>query len=74
MTMPKVSDNIQGIIGYIGRLVEAEAGYVKDGDVYFNVASVPTYGTLSHQNIDNLLNGVRKSNAENKNSPLDFAL
>jgi cysteinyl-tRNA synthetase len=74
MTMPKVSDNIHGIIEYIGKLLKANAAYETNGDVYFDISSDTTYGILSHQNIPELLNGARKSNAENKKSPLDFAL
>jgi cysteinyl-tRNA synthetase len=74
MEMPKVSENIPGIIGYVGKLLKANAAYETNGDVYFDISSDPTYGILSHQNTQELLNGARKSNAENKKSPLDFVL
>jgi cysteinyl-tRNA synthetase len=74
MVMPKVSESIPGIIEYIEKLLKANAAYEVDGDVYFDISSDPTYGILSHQNTQELLNGARKSNAENKKSPLDFAL
>ncbi|MDR1412669.1 MAG: cysteine--tRNA ligase [Actinomycetes bacterium] len=45
-------------------------------DVYFAVRSFPTYGKLSHRNIDELESGVRVSAADRnrKRDPLDFAL
>jgi cysteinyl-tRNA synthetase len=73
--MPKVSENIPGIIEYIEKLIKANAAYsTEKGDVYFDVKSVPNYGILSHQNINQLQEGVRKELAEDKKSPLDFVL
>jgi cysteinyl-tRNA synthetase len=73
--MPKVSENIPGMIEYIQKLIDAKSAYVTDsGDVYFDVKSVPIYGSLSHQNIDQLQEGVRKEVAVDKKTPLDFVL
>jgi cysteinyl-tRNA synthetase len=73
--MPKVSENIPGMIEYIQKLINAKAAYVTDaGDVYFDVKSIPNYGILSHQNIEQLQEGVRKELAVDKKSPLDFVL
>ncbi len=74
MTMPKVSDNIKDIQKYIENLIKKDAAYVVDGDVYFDVGKIKNYGHVSHQNIDELLEGVRKENKSNKKSPLDFVL
>ncbi|MDR0825659.1 MAG: cysteine--tRNA ligase [Mycoplasmataceae bacterium] len=75
MQMPKVSQNVDGIIKYISKLVDAKAAYVTDnGDVYFDISSVKNYGVLSHQNIEQLKEGVRKELAIDKRSPLDFVL
>ncbi|MBQ6970611.1 class I tRNA ligase family protein [bacterium] len=74
MEMPKVSDHIQDIITYIQNLINAGFAYVVGNDVYFDVMKIPNYGKISHQNIKNLLNGVRKDNSENKRHPLDFVL
>ena len=74
MTMPKVSDNIKDIQQYIENLIKKDAAYVVDGDVYFDVGKIKNYGHVSHQNIDELLEGVRKENKANKKSPLDFVL
>ncbi|MDR0675101.1 MAG: cysteine--tRNA ligase [Mycoplasmataceae bacterium] len=73
--MPKVSENIPGMIEYIQKLIDAKAAYVtNEGDVYFDVKSIPIYGILSHQNLDQLQEGVRKELTTNKKSPLDFVL
>ncbi|GHU32635.1 hypothetical protein FACS1894166_06360 [Bacilli bacterium] len=75
MQMPKVSQNVNGIIEYISKLVDAKAAYTtSNGDVYFDVSSVKNYGVLSHQNLDQLKEGVRKELATDKKSPLDFVL
>jgi cysteinyl-tRNA synthetase len=75
MQMPKVSENIPGIIEYIEKLIANKAAYTtNDGDVYFDVKSIPIYGILSHQNLDQLYEGVRKETATDKKSPLDFVL
>jgi cysteinyl-tRNA synthetase len=74
--VPKVMENIQGIIDYVEKLVKKNKGYVSsDGDVYFDINSVKKYyGKLSKQKISDLLNGVRKENNSEKKSPLDFVL
>jgi cysteinyl-tRNA synthetase len=73
--MPKVSENIPGMIEYIQKLVSSKSAYVTNkGDVYFDVKSIPIYGTLSHQNIEQLQEGVRKELAYDKKSALDFVL
>lgn len=74
LTMPRVSDNIPAIQKYITNLIDKKAAYVVEGDVYFDVSKIKNYGHISHQNIDELLEGVRKENKTNKKSPLDFVL
>jgi cysteinyl-tRNA synthetase len=75
MVMPRVSENIPGMIEYIDRLIKSNSAYVTSvGDVYFDVKSVPNYGVLSHQNLEQLQEGVRKEMASDKKSPLDFVL
>lgn len=74
LIMPKVSDHIDDIIEYIKKLVANGAAYVANGDVYFDIQKIPNYGHVSHKNINELLDGARKENKENKKYPLDFAL
>lgn len=72
--LPKVSDNIEGIIDFVKKLTKTKHAYVVDGDVYFDIKSVDNYGSVSHQKIDMLLEGVRKDVDEKKKFALDFAL
>ena len=63
---------------YINQIIEfVEKGYAyrtETGDVYYRVRKFKEYGKLSHRNVDELLNGVRKEVEEGKEDPLDFAL
>jgi cysteinyl-tRNA synthetase len=45
-----------------------------EGDVYFAVRSYPSYGELSHRNIDEMDQGEGLEGAELKRDPVDFAL
>ena len=74
MIMPKVSENLNGLISYIQELINSKHAYVSNGDVYFDVKSIDNYGCVSHQKIDELISGVRIENSSNKKSNLDFAL
>ena len=71
---PKVTENMDGIISFINKMVENGGAYVIDGDVYFDVAKIKEYGILSGQTVDNLLNGVRIENNDKKHNPIDFTL
>jgi cysteinyl-tRNA synthetase len=75
-SVPKVMENIDGIIKYVEKLVKKNKGYIsEDGDAYFDINTVKKiYGKLSKQNINELLKGVRKENKSDKHSPLDFVL
>lgn len=72
--MPNVSEHIEEIQYYIDNLIKKGAAYVVDGDVYFDISKIKDYGHISHQNVDQLLEGVRKENKTNKKNPLDFVL
>ncbi len=72
--LPKVSDNIEGIIDFVNQLINKKHAYVVEGDVYFDIKSIKGYGSISHQNINNLLKGVRKEVNDKKHFALDFAL
>lgn len=75
MINPKVSDNIDGIISYIEKLVDQKSGYFnEDGDVYFDVSQIKDYGCVSNQNPEDLISGSRIETDQNKKSPHDFVL
>lgn len=71
---PRVMDTMDQIIAFIDKLVQQGAAYQVDGDVYFRVASDPSYGELSHQRIEDLMVGARIDENTKKENPLDFTL
>lgn len=71
----KATENIGNIIDFISALIEKGHAYpAPSGDVYFSVASFPAYGCLSNRSAEDMLDGVRVENAEDKRDPADFAL
>ena len=71
----KATECIDDIIDFVKGLIEKGHAYAtKNGDVYFSVESFPSYGKLSHRNLEDAINGVRIDNDEEKKNPLDFAL
>ena len=65
--MPKVSDNIEGIILYIQKMIDSKHAYQVKGDVYFDVTKDSKYGTLSNREVD-------KVEFETKKHKSDFVL
>ena len=71
----KATQSIEEIIEFVQTLINKGHAYPTDkGDVYFSVESFPSYGKLSHRNLEDAMNGVRVENDEMKKNPLDFAL
>ena len=71
----KATQSIEEIIEFVQTLIEKGHAYpTEKGDVYFSVESFPSYGKLSHRNLEDAMNGVRIDNDEMKKNPLDFAL
>ncbi len=71
---PRVTETMDEIIKFIDELVKTGHAYNVDGDVYFSVESVPTYGEISHQKLDQLEAGARVEENSAKRNPYDFAL
>ena len=71
---PRVTETMDEIIRFIDELVKTGHAYQVDGDVYFRVNSVPSYGSLSKQNLEDLRVGARIEENSKKENPLDFAL
>ena len=71
---PRVSDHIEDIINFISKLIEKGYAYESKGNVYFEVERFKDYGKLSHQNIKDIIAGVRVDIDENKKKPVDFVL
>ena len=71
----KATQNIGNIIDFISQLIEKGHAYAApSGDVYFDVSRFPAYGCLSNRTVEDMLDGVRVENAEDKKNPADFAL
>ncbi len=71
----KATQSIDEIIEFVQTLINKGHAYpTEKGDVYFSVESFPSYGKLSHRNLEDAMNGVRVENDEMKLNPLDFAL
>ena len=71
---PRVTETMDEIIAFIDDLVKKGNAYEVNGDVYFSVDSVPTYGEISHQRLDDLEAGARIEENDQKKNPFDFAL
>jgi cysteinyl-tRNA synthetase len=71
---PLASETMDAIVAYIQALVEQDHAYPSGGDVYFRVRSDPSYGTLSHRQLENMDQGEGLEGSDRKEDPLDFAL
>ena len=72
---PRATEHIPEMIEMISTLIEHQYAYVADGDVYFRIASFPSYGALSHLERSGLKPGVRVATDKyDKESVSDFAL
>ena len=71
---PRVTETMDAIIAFIKLLVDKGHAYEMEGDVYFRVNSVESYGKLSNQQIEDLLVGARIDENSKKENPLDFTL
>src|SRR4051812_8003293 len=70
--LPKATDSIPGITHFIEELIDRDAAYAVQGDVYFRVARADGYGRLSGQRLDQVEQGEDPSAL--KEDPRDFAL
>src|SRR5579885_2621583 len=68
---PQATQFVPQIVSFIERLVASGHAYSVDGDVYFRVGSIPDYGRLSRQRVDQM--EEEEANAL-KEAPQDFAL
>ncbi len=72
---PRATEHIGTILDMITRLINLGHAYVSNnGDVYYSVASFPSYGRLSGKTIDDLLPSNAVVLDENKRAPSDFCL
>ena len=71
---PRATEEINAIIDMVARLLENDAAYEVEGDVYFRVASAENYGKLSGRNLEEMNAGARIRIDERKENPMDFAV
>ncbi|UCD58302.1 MAG: cysteine--tRNA ligase [Candidatus Hydrogenedentota bacterium] len=71
---PRATDLISEMISLIKKLLEKDFAYRVDSDIFFDISEFKDYGKLSHQNLDELMEGVRIDVDPRLHHPLDFAL
>jgi cysteinyl-tRNA synthetase len=72
---PKATEHIPEMLELIQRLIDRGLAYpAANGDVYFSVRTLSSYGRLSGRRVDELRSGARIEIDEDKRDPLDFAL
>lgn len=62
------------IEAFIHSLIHLGFAYESEGNVYFDVRKFDSYGKLSHQKIDQVMENWRTEPGEGKKDPIDFAL
>jgi cysteinyl-tRNA synthetase len=71
---PRATEEIDQIIDMVARLLENDAAYVADGDVYFRVEKDADYGKLSGRKLEDMNAGARIRVDDRKENPMDFAV
>ena len=71
---PRATEEIEGIITMVAQLIEKDAAYEVDGDVFFRVESARDYGKLSGRRLEDMNAGSRIRVDDRKENPMDFAV
>jgi cysteinyl-tRNA synthetase len=74
---PHATEYVDEMVAMIGELVALDKAYLTDDGVYLGVESVPDYGLLAHQSLDDMMAGGGERTvfgAEGKRHPGDFVL
>jgi cysteinyl-tRNA synthetase len=72
---PRATGHVPEMLVMIQRLLDRGFAYIdSSGQVYFDVAKFPEYGTLSGKVLEDLEAGARVAVREEKRDPRDFAL
>ena len=71
---PRVTDHIDDIIDIVKKLIEKNAAYLGDGDVFFAVETFNDYGKLSGRKLEDMIAGSRIEINTSKRNPYDFVL
>jgi cysteinyl-tRNA synthetase len=70
---PRATGHVPEMIEMMRSLIESGHGYAAEGNVYFSVASSPDYLSLSHQELENLLQPEGEGET-GKRDQRDFAM
>lgn len=76
-THPLATEEIDGMVEMIQKLIDDGYAYEKNGTVYFHTRKFKDYGKLSHKNLDDLQSGGRSllvTGEDEKEDSLDFVL
>jgi cysteinyl-tRNA synthetase len=71
---PRATGHVPEMIVLIRRLIEAGHAYAAGGDVYFDVCSWDSYGSLSNQRLENMRSSADTASDDAKRDSRDFAL
>ncbi len=69
---PRATGFVTQMVEYMQRLIDRGHAYAADGNVYFDVLSLPSYGALSGHKLDDVHQG--ESWGTGKHDPRDFTL
>ncbi len=75
--VPHATEYVEQMVSMIGDLISRNAAYTTDDGVYLDISSVPDYGLLAHQSLDDMLSGGGDREvlgAAQKRQSADFAL
>jgi cysteinyl-tRNA synthetase len=71
---PKATDHVEEMIDIISKLIANDIAYEVKGHVYFDVTKSINYNELSGRYFEDMLQGVRVDNSEDKKNSNDFIL
>jgi cysteinyl-tRNA synthetase len=71
---PRATGHIPEMIVLLRRLIASGHAYAAGGDLYFDVASYPEYGSLSGQRLEHMRAAEDSETGRSKRDPRDFTL
>ncbi len=71
---PRATDHVPDMVRLVQRILDRGFAYVVNGSVYFDLAKFPSYGRLSGNTLEHLIDGARVEPNPDKRCPHDFAL
>ena len=75
--VPHATEYVEQMVAMVGELIARNAAYVTDDGLYLDVSTVPDYGLLAHQSLEEMQSGGGEREvfgAANKRNAADFAL